>query len=122
MTECVKEVYHAILNAMDAEELDENEDIFMVKRHYFTQARDKTIKEFAKEWFVSENELHSSAIQYMIGTDPIPNIGGIIDSKDYEGYKTVHPEAKPFKYAQIMKRDWRKVLDEIIVPLDDELR
>ncbi|WJE54665.1 HsdR family type I site-specific deoxyribonuclease [Bacillus cereus] len=121
-TECVKEVYHAILNAMDAEELDENEDIFMVKRHYFTQARDKTIKEFAKEWFVSENELHSSAIQYMIGTDPIPNIGGIIDSKDYEGYKTVHPEAKPFKYAQVMKRDWRKVLDEIIVPLDDELR
>ncbi|MBJ7951215.1 type I restriction endonuclease subunit R, EcoR124 family [Bacillus cereus] len=121
-TECVKEVYHAILNAMDAEELDENEDIFIVKRHYFTQARDKTIKEFAKEWFVSENELHSSAIQYMIGTDPIPNIGGIIDSKDYEGYKTVHPEAKPFKYAQVMKRDWRKVLDEVIVPLDDELR
>ncbi|WP_329373807.1 HsdR family type I site-specific deoxyribonuclease [Bacillus albus] len=121
-TECVKEVYHAILNAMDAEEVDENEDIFIVKRHYFTQARDKTIKEFAKEWFVSENELHSSAIQYMIGTDPIPNIGGIIDSKDYEGYKTVHPEAKPFKYAQVMKRDWRKVLDEIIVPLDDELR
>lgn len=120
--ECVKEVYHAILNAMDAEELDENEDIFIVKRNYFTQARDKTIKEFAKEWFVSENELHSSAIQYMIGTDPIPNIGGVIDSKDYEGYKTVHPEAKPFKYAQIMKRDWRKVLDEIIVPLDDELR
>ncbi|MDD9265141.1 type I restriction endonuclease subunit R [Bacillus toyonensis] len=121
-TEYVKEVYHAILNAMDAEELDENEDIFMVKRHYFTQARDKTIKEFSKEWFVSENELHSSAIQYMIGTDPIPNIGGIIDSKDYEGYKTVHPEAKPFKYAQVMKRDWRKVLDEVIVPLDDELR
>ncbi|MEH7420634.1 type I restriction endonuclease subunit R [Bacillus thuringiensis] len=121
-TECVKEVYHAILNAMDAEKLDENEDIFMVKRQYFTQAKDKTIKEFSKEWFVSENELHSSAIQYMIGTDPIPNIGGIIDSKDYEGYKTVHPEAKPFKYAQVMKRDWRKVLDEVIVPLDDELR
>lgn len=121
-TECVKEVYHAILNAMDAEELDENEDIFIVKRHYFTQARDKTIKEFAKEWFVSENELHSSAIQYIIGTDPIPNIGGIINSKDYEGYKKVHPEAKPFKYAQVMKRDWRKVLDEVIVPLDDELR
>ncbi|PHG04747.1 deoxyribonuclease [Bacillus toyonensis] len=121
-TECVKEVYHAILNAMDAEELDENEDIFMVKRHYFTQTRDKAIKEFSEEWFVSENELHSSAIQYMIGTDPIPNIGGIIDSKNYEGYKKVHPEAKPFKYAQVMKRDWRKVLDEVIVPLDDELR
>ncbi|PGO95876.1 deoxyribonuclease [Bacillus cereus] len=121
-TECVKEVYHAILNAMDAEELDENEDIFMVKRHYFTQTRDKEIKDFSKEWFVSENELHSSAIQYMIGTDPIPNIGGIIDSKNYEGYKKVHPEAKPFKYAQVMKRDWRKVLDEVIVPLDDELR
>ncbi|PFN22297.1 type I restriction endonuclease subunit R [Bacillus cereus] len=121
-TECVKEVYHAILNAMDAEELDKNEDIFMVKRHYFTQTRDKAIKEFSEEWFVSENELHSSAIQYMIGTDPIPNIGGIIDSKNYEGYKKVHPEAKPFKYAQVMKRDWRKVLDEVIVPLDDELR
>ncbi|KLV17492.1 MULTISPECIES: type I restriction endonuclease subunit R [Bacillus cereus group] len=120
--ECVKEVYHAILNAMDAEELDENEDIFMVKRHYFKQTRDKAIKEFSKEWFVSENELHSSAIQYMIGTDPIPNIGGIIDSKNYEGYKKAHPEAKPFKYAQVMKRDWRKVLDEIIFPLDEELR
>ena len=121
-TDCVREVYRAILNAMDAKEVDENEDIFSVKRSYFTQAKDTVIHEFADEWFVSEDELHSSAIQYMIGDDPIPNIGTIIESKDYDNYKAVHPEAKPFKYAQAMKREWRKILDDEVVPLEDELR
>jgi hypothetical protein len=64
----------------------------------------------------------SSAIQYVIGTDPIPNIGGIINSKEFDKYKAVHPEAKPLKYGPEMKRQWRKTLDEVVVPLDDELR
>lgn len=121
-SEIVRNVYRSILNAMDADELDVNEDIFVVKRQYFTSARDRAIKGFANEWFVSEHELHSSAIQYMVGADPVPNIGSIIESKDYERYKVVTPEAKPFKYAQAIKREWRTVLDEVIEPLDNELR
>ena len=121
-SEIVRNVYRSILNAMDTNELDVNEDIFVVKRQYFTSARDRAIKGFASEWFVSEHELHSSAIQYMVGAESVPNIGSIIDSKDYESYKAVNTEAKPFKYAQAMKREWRTVLDEVIVPLDNELR
>lgn len=121
-SENVKDVYRAILNAIDTKEIDAQEDILVVKRRFFTKARNKAIEEFAKTWFVEENELHSSAIQYVIGTDPIPNIGGIIDSKRFDLYKAVHPDAKPLKYGPEMKRQWRKTLDEFIVPLDDELR
>lgn len=121
-SEFVRDVYRSILNAMDTNELEVNEDIFVVKRQYFTDARDRAIKRFANKWFVSENELHSSAIQYMVGQEPVPNIGSIIDSKDYESYKAVNPDAKPFKYAQAMKREWKNILDEVIVPLDNELR
>ncbi|MCY9514051.1 type I restriction endonuclease subunit R [Paenibacillus apiarius] len=121
-SEIVKEVYRAILNAIDTKEIDSEEDIFVVKRRFFTKARNKAIKEFAKTWFVEENELHLSAIQYVIGTDPIPNIGGIINSKQFDKYKAVHPDAKPLKYGPEMKRQWRKTLDEVIIPLDEELR
>lgn len=120
--ERVKQVYREILNAMDNGTLDKNEDIFAVKRHFFTQSRDQAIEDFHKEWFVSDTELHSSAIQYTIGTERIPNMKAIIESKKYENYKEIHPEAKPFSYAQAIKREWREVLDEVIIPLDDELR
>ncbi|MBL2486532.1 hypothetical protein ELJ40_30475, partial [Klebsiella pneumoniae] len=82
----------------------------------------KAIREFANTWFVEENELHLSAIQYVIGTDPIPNIRGIINSKQFDKYKAVHPDAKPLKYGPEMKRQWRQTLDEFIVPLHNELR
>ncbi|TCS93305.1 type I restriction endonuclease subunit R [Hazenella coriacea] len=121
-SENVKDVYRAILNAIDTKEIDAEEDILAVRRHFFTNARDKAIKEFAKTWFVEENQLHLSALQYVIGTDPIPNIGGIINSKQFEKYKAVHPDAKPLKYGPEMKRQWKKTLDEVIIPLDDELR
>ncbi|KIV62487.1 Type I restriction-modification system, restriction subunit R [Bacillus mycoides] len=121
-SEIVKGVYHAILNAIDTKEIDSEEDILGVKRRFFTNTRKKTIEEFASTWFVKEDELHTSAIQYVIGTDPIPNIGGIINSKQFDKYKAVHPDAKPLKYGPEMKRQWRKTLDEIIVPLDNELR
>ncbi|GAB0171664.1 HsdR family type I site-specific deoxyribonuclease [Lysinibacillus sp. CTST325] len=121
-SEVVKEVYHAILNAIDAKEIEAEEDILVVKRRFFTNSRNKVIKEFANTWFVGEDELHLSTIQYVIGADPIPNIGGIINSKQFDQYKAVHPDAKPLKYGPEMKRQWRKTLDEVIVPLDDELR
>lgn len=121
-SEVVREVYRSILNAIDSNLVDAEEDIFVLKRHFFTTARDRAISHFAKEWFVSENELHSSAVQYVIGAEPIPNIGSIIDSKNFEKYKAVHPEAKPLKYGPEMKRQWRKALDEVVVTLDDELR
>ncbi|PHF82261.1 deoxyribonuclease [Bacillus toyonensis] len=120
--EVVKNVYRTILNAIDTKEIDSEEDILGVKRRYFTNTRKKAIEEFASIWFVEEDELHTSAIQYVIGTDPIPNIGGIINSKQFDKYKAVHSDAKPLKYGPEMKRQWRKTLDEIIVPLDNELR
>ncbi|ALV22232.1 type I restriction endonuclease subunit R [Carnobacterium antarcticum] len=121
-TESVKQVYRHILNAIDQEEIDAKEDIFVIKRHFFTQAQDQLIQDFSKEWFVSPSELRSSVVQYMIGMESIPNLKGIIESKDYDAYKNLHPEVKPFKYPQAMKRAWREVLDEQILPLDNELR
>lgn len=120
--ECVKDVYRQILNAFDEEQIDPNEDIFVVKRHYFNEAIDQIVGQFAEDWFVSGDELQSSRVQYIIGEDPIPNIKGIIESKNFEGYKSLNPEAKPFKYPQEMKRAWRGVLDEELIPLEDELR
>lgn len=121
-SEIVKGVYRAILNAIDSKEIDSEEDILGVKRRFFTNTRKKAIEDFASTWFVEEDELHTSAIQYVIGMDPIPNIGGIINSKQFDKYKAVHPDAKPLKYGPEMKRQWRKTLDEVIVPLDNELR
>ncbi|WP_061810467.1 type I restriction endonuclease subunit R [Rossellomorea vietnamensis] len=121
-SDIVKNVYHTILNGIDSKEIDIKEDIFAVKRRFFTQTYQKAIEDFANTWFVEENELHSSAVQYETGSDPIPNIGGIINSKRFDQYKAVHPDAKPLKYGPEMKRQWRKTLDEVIVPLGDELR
>jgi type I restriction enzyme R subunit len=121
-SEIVKEVYHAILNAIDTKEIDANEDIFIVKRRFFTESFDSAIKAFSNNWFVAENELHLSAIQYVVGTKPIPNIRGILDSKKFDEYKATNPGASPLKYGPEMKRQWTKLLDEVIVPLGDELR
>jgi len=121
-SEIVKGVYRAILNAIDNKVIDSEEDIFVVKRRFFTEFHNKAIEEFANTWFVEKDELYLSAIQYEIGTEPIPNIGGIINSKQFDKYKAVHPDAKSLKYGPEMKRQWRKTLDEVIVPLDDELR
>jgi len=121
-SEIVKEVYHAILNAIDTKEIDANEDIFIVKRRFFTESFDSAIKAFSNNWFVAENELHLSAIQYAVGTKPIPNIRGILDSKNFDEYKATNPGASSLKYGPEMKRQWTKLLDEVIVPLGDELR
>ncbi|MEC5425293.1 HsdR family type I site-specific deoxyribonuclease [Virgibacillus sp. C22-A2] len=120
--EIVKEVYRAILNAIDVGEVDEDEDIFIVKRTYFTDAQNRAISNFANTWFVDKEALHLSKVQYIVGMDPIPNISDIINSRNFEKYKAVNPDAKPLKYGPEMKRQWRKVLDEYLVPLRDELR
>lgn len=120
--EIVKDVYRAILNAIDNEEVDADEDIFIVKRAFFTEAQNQATNQFSNEWFVDKDQLHLSSIQYIIGMDPIPNISDILNSREFDKYKEVYPDAKPLKYGPEMKRQWRAVLDEVIVPLRDELR
>ncbi|WP_425671403.1 type I restriction endonuclease subunit R [Bacillus subtilis] len=121
-SDIVKDVYREMLNAIDTKKVDEEEDILVVKRRFFTKERSQAVREFANTWFVAEDELYLSAVQYVVGADPIPNIGGIINSKQFDKYKAVHPDAKPLKYGPELKRQWRRTLDEVIVPLDGELR
>ncbi|KYD00434.1 type I restriction endonuclease subunit R [Bacillus atrophaeus] len=121
-SDIVKDVYREMLNAIDTKKVDEEEDILVVKRRFFTKERSQAVREFANTWFVAEDELYLSAVQYVIGADPIPNIGGIINSKQFDKYKAIHPDAKPLKYGPELKRQWRRTLDEVIVPLDGELR
>ena len=120
-SEAVKGVYRTILNAIDRNEVDKEEDILVVKRRFFTEARDQHLQAFANEWFVSPDELHSSAIQYVAGAD-IPNLGSIMKSGRYEAYKALHPDVAKLKYNPKMKRQWKDVLDKIVAPLDEELR
>jgi len=121
-SEVVQEVYQTILNAIDDQVVSPDEDIFVVKRRYFTQAYQDKIETFAQEWCVDEQELHTSAVQYHVGMDAIPNVGRIIESKNFANYKEAHPEAILLKYGPGMKRAWRTMLDEAIIPLDQELR
>lgn len=121
-SEVVRTVYRHILDAFDNDKIDNNEDIFSVKRRFFTRVRNKAIQNFSAEWFVESDPLYSSAVQYLTGMDPIPNMGNIIDSKDYESYKVNNPKARPFKYAQDIKRFWRERLDEVVIPLENELK
>ncbi|STO53259.1 Uncharacterised protein [Exiguobacterium aurantiacum] len=120
-SEVVKEVYRSILNAIDGGEIEED-DIFTLKRGYFTGAYEQAVRDFAELWFVEERELYASAVQYNIGADPIPNIGGIINSKDFASYKEANPGAMPLKYGPSMKREWRTTLDQTVIPLSQELR
>ena len=120
-SEVVKDVYRSILNAIDHGEIQE-ENIFVVKRSYFTRSYETAISDFAKMWFVEEHELHASAIQYHIGADPIPNIGGIINNNDFASYKEANPGAMKLKYGPELKRQWRTLLDEVVIPLGQELK
>ncbi|WP_371819212.1 type I restriction endonuclease subunit R [Exiguobacterium sp. s28] len=119
--EVVKEVYRSMLNSIDSGDVKENE-IFALKREYFSREYEKRILDFSKAWFVDERELHISAVQYHIGSEFIPNIAGIINSKNFIKYKEVNPGALPLKYGPEMKREWRKTMEEYITPLIQELR
>lgn len=46
-----------ILNAIDNTEIDIEEDILVVKRRFFTKARNKAIYEFSNTWHVSLDKL-----------------------------------------------------------------
>ncbi|MBC1500157.1 type I restriction endonuclease subunit R [Listeria weihenstephanensis] len=121
-SENVKEIYHEILNAIDTKEVDEEEDILAVKRRYFTHARETTLHDFAEKWFVASDELYSSIIQYVSGEDQVPNLRKISKSFRFDEYKVAHPEAVKLTVRKEMKQEWKQQLDEIIVPLQDELR
>ncbi|TCI66518.1 hypothetical protein, partial [Exiguobacterium sp. IPCI3] len=60
--------------------------------------------------------------QYHIGADPIPNIGGIISNNDFASYKKANPGAMKLKYGPELKRQWRTLLDEVVIPLGQELK
>ena len=121
-SDVVKEVYRVILNDIDSGVINTDEDLLVVKHHYFTQAYNQNVESFALEWFVSEDELHTSAIQYEVGMNKAPNLKGISDSRRFEEYQSVHPEAVPLSYFPKMRRAWRDMLDEIIMSLNDELK
>ncbi|WP_373790534.1 type I restriction endonuclease subunit R, partial [Jeotgalibaca porci] len=120
--EIVRKVYRDILDAIDSDDVDENADIFSIKRLYFTKAKNTIIHKFAEEWAVDSDPLYSSAVQYTPGVEVTPNIGNIIDGSNFEVYKQLNPDAKRFKYPQDIKRAWRIVLDEAVIPLENELR
>lgn len=40
----------------------------------------------------------------------------------FDQYKAIKPDAKPLKYGPGMKRQWRKTLNEVVIPCEDELR
>ncbi|WP_404283693.1 type I restriction endonuclease subunit R [Exiguobacterium aurantiacum] len=119
--EVVKDVYRSILNAIDDGEIQE-ENIFAVKRRFFTRSYDQAISDFAATWFVEEDELYASAVQYHIGADPIPHIGRIISSNNFEKYKEANPGAMKLKYGPGLKRQWRMLLDKVVIPLGQELK
>ncbi|MDY7964733.1 AbiH family protein [Bacillus thuringiensis] len=121
-TQIVMDIYREILTEIENTRLDSKEDILILKNDFFTQTINKVIKDFSEEWFVSKEALSLSAMQYVDGAKDIPNIGNIIDSKDYKNYKVKHPEVKPIKYAQAIKQSWKKELDGKIVYLNNELK
>ncbi|MED1611085.1 MULTISPECIES: AbiH family protein [Bacillus cereus group] len=121
-TQIVIDVYREVLTKIENTKPLSKEDILILKNDFFTQTINKIIKDFSEEWFVSKEALSLSAMQYVDGAKDIPNIGNIIDSKDYKSYKVKHPEVKPIKYAQAIKQGWQKELDEKIVYLNDELK
>lgn len=120
--EIVRKVYRDILDGIDTNSVDENADIFSIKRLYFTKAKNTIIHKFAEEWAVDSDPLYSSAVQYTPGVEVTPNIGNIINGSNFEVYKQLNPDAKRFKYPQDIKRAWRIVLDEAVIPLENELR
>lgn len=119
--EPVIQKYIDLLNLYDELDPNENPDIFALKRQQFTQGINEIIEEVSTVYHVSEHELHLSAAQYKSSNKDIPNIGSIIDSKNFEKFKAENPDTKPLKFGPMLRRYWKKMLDEKIVPLKEEL-
>lgn len=117
--EPVIQTYNDLFEHYDKQEI--NEDIFSLKHQHFTQGINNYINDVASEYHVSEHELQLSAAQYKLNSDNIPNISGILNSKNFEKFKLDHPEAKPLKFGPMLRRYWKQVLDEKIIPLKEEL-
>lgn len=122
-SEAVKEIYRIILNDIDNGIINEKEDsLLLVKEDYFTKAYNESIKRFAAEWCVSEDELQTSAIQYEVGDSEIPNIKRINDSKRIDEYKEKHPDIIPLHYFPKMSAAWKNTLEKIIYEINNELK
>jgi hypothetical protein len=119
--EIVSGIYYDIFNEIDKEIINSIVDVQDLKHQYFAKALNKIINNFSEKWFVSKDELKLSVIQYDSVND-IPNIGRIIESKDYYKYKAKHPEMNPFKYSQDIKHFWQKELDEKVVWINNEVK
>ncbi|KAA0566613.1 magnesium transporter [Bacillus sp. CH30_1T] len=119
--EIVSGIYYDIFNEIDREIINSIVDVRDLKHQYFAKSLNKIINDFSEKWFVSKYELKLSAIQYD-STNDIPNIGRIIESKDYDKYKAKHPEMNPFKYSQNIKHFWQKELDEKVVWINNEVK
>ncbi|UUV98899.1 type I restriction endonuclease subunit R [Vagococcus luciliae] len=121
-SDVVKEIYYQMLNDVDSGKISPDEDLFSVKREYFTKERNHLIEEFSNEWCVSSNELKTSAMQYEIGMKEIPNIKKVNKSRDLDTYRLKYPEVKPLKYNGMLKNAWLELLDTRVIPLTEELR
>lgn len=120
--EAVKNIYYNMLNEIDNRLVPPDEDILALKRQYFTDASNAAIEELSNTWFVNEEQLQLSARQYVPGSKDIPNISGILNSKQFDKYKELNPNAKPFSYSPQMKKQWLKTSQDEIVPYGEELR
>lgn len=121
-SDVVKEMYRQMLNDVDSGKISPDEDLFSVKREYFTKERNHLIEEFSNEWCVSTDELKTSAMQYEVGMKDIPNIKKVYKSRDLKKYGLKHPDVKPLKYNGLLKNAWFDILDTNIIPLTEELR
>ena len=118
--EFIVDIYKKVLN--DISEPINNETLILLKQKYFVEEKTAIINNFSKKWFVSEKELKFSSMQYEEGMEYIPNIKGIIESRDFDDYKKMNPESKKFKYPQEMKRNWKVLLENELIFLEKELR
>lgn len=118
----VIEVYKSVIDDLENKSDFTQLEVFDLKKLHFERAKLEIIKRFSEEWFVSSDQLDFSALEYERGMDPIPNLKKINKSNRFEEYKVLHPNTTSFKYLQLLKSAWQEVLDEKLLPLEEELR
>ncbi|TYS89959.1 AbiH family protein [Rossellomorea aquimaris] len=119
--EIVSGIYYDIFNEIDSAIINSIDDVRDMRHQCFAKALNKIINDFSEKWFVSKDELKLSAIQYDRAND-IPNIGRIIESRDFNKFKAKHPEMNTFRYSQQIKHFWKKELDEKVVWINNEVK
>lgn len=96
-------------------------DIFLIKHKVFNQEIEHRVEELADEFLVSKHELQVSAAQYKPEEDSVPNFSHITRSWDKARYREINPEVPSLKAQKTLKNTWKKLLDEVIQPLKNEL-